>query len=186
MPSRNSPRPSSGERSMVRAMRNPARSTAARCSGRRSARREGASIGYSTTVPSAWKLTQLFGKQASGFAGSGGSSATTTSTPASPSRRTSPSNSRAAARTASSAIDPRAGSGWIPPFPDSSRIAPGEPSAPRRRTGSRARARQARSPLLAGELGAGQTRDAALRLLLLHHPRDVGQELAARRRRCRP
>ena len=41
---------------------------------RRSARRLAACIGYSTTVPSAWKLTQLFGKTASGLRGSSESS----------------------------------------------------------------------------------------------------------------
>src|SRR5687768_4643403 len=72
---------------------------------RRSARRVGAIIGYSTTLPSAWKLTQLFGKQASGFGGSGVSSATTTSTPASASREASLSNSASAA-AASAAEEP--------------------------------------------------------------------------------
>ena len=38
-------------------------------------------MGYSTTVPSAWKLTQLFGKTASGLRGESASSATQTFTP---------------------------------------------------------------------------------------------------------
>ncbi len=41
-------------------------------SRRRSSRRLGASIGYSTTVPSACRLTQLFGKMASGHTGACG------------------------------------------------------------------------------------------------------------------
>ena len=53
-----------------------ATSMAPASSWRRSSRRFGASIGYSTTVPSACRLTQLFGKTASGHAGCARSSTT--------------------------------------------------------------------------------------------------------------
>ena len=54
---------------MRRTLKPVSRTTASMTSVRRSARRFSAYIGYSTTVPSAWKLTQLFGKTASGLGG---------------------------------------------------------------------------------------------------------------------
>jgi hypothetical protein len=66
-------------------------------SGLRSWRRVGASMGYSTTVPSSWKLTQLFGNTASGQRGSGRSSTTWIETPAARSAATRQSNSSRAA-----------------------------------------------------------------------------------------
>ena len=78
----------------MRRRRRPRGST----SSRRSRRRLGAIIGYSTTVPSRWKLTQLLGKIASGFAGCSVSCATTTCTPA---------RARPSANASNSAAPPR-------------------------------------------------------------------------------
>ena len=54
---------------------NPSSSTTASMTSRRRSRRGvSACIGYNTTVPSSWKLTQLLGNMASGFGGCGVSS----------------------------------------------------------------------------------------------------------------
>ena len=69
---------------------------------RRSRLRLGASIGYSTSVPSWCRLTQLFGNTASGQADVAGSSIAWTSTPAACSAAATASNSATAAALAAS------------------------------------------------------------------------------------
>jgi len=82
---------------------NPRDSSAAMTSRRRSRRRSGDSMGYRTAVPSWCRLSQLFGKTASGLAGSGVSSTTMTSTPARSSASATASDS-AMANSASRAV----------------------------------------------------------------------------------